>query len=58
MHVGSNSNILDIESFVKNLARERLSYFPNPGNAGDSLIALATFQLFRRLAVPFELPSP
>jgi exopolysaccharide biosynthesis predicted pyruvyltransferase EpsI len=48
---------LDIEVFLRDLAREPLFYFPNPGNAGDSLIALATFQLFRKLAVPFTLPA-
>ena len=39
------------------LPRETIYFHPNPGNAGDSLIAYASFQLFRRLSVDIEIIS-
>ena len=40
------SSLIDLLLSVKN---DAIKYVPNPGNAGDSLIAYSTFQLFRRL---------
>jgi exopolysaccharide biosynthesis predicted pyruvyltransferase EpsI len=36
-------------------AGETILFFPNPGNAGDTLIAHATYQLFHDLHVHFEI---
>ncbi len=47
---------LDLASYLKELsAAGPLFYCPNGGNAGDSLIATATFQLFEREQIPFHL---
>ena len=47
---------LEIEAFLSELATESepLLYVPNSGNAGDSLIGHATFQLFDRLGLQYE----
>lgn len=48
---------VDPFEFIKELLSEsfkRLVYFPNPGNLGDGLIALATIQSFERLNIPFS----
>ncbi len=45
-----------IETYLRQFASERLIYLPNPGNAGDSVIAAATYQLFDRLALSYETP--
>ncbi|MFC7477488.1 polysaccharide pyruvyl transferase family protein [Dankookia sp. GCM10030260] len=37
--------------FLRQFAGEEVLYFPNPGNAGDSLIAAGTYQAFRRSGV-------
>jgi len=34
---------------------EKVFYYPNPGNAGDSLIACATYQLFERIHLKYEV---
>jgi len=45
-----------IETYLKELAVQgTLVFCPNAGNAGDSLIAHATFQLFESRGIPFEL---
>ncbi|MBI9020575.1 MAG: polysaccharide pyruvyl transferase family protein [Verrucomicrobia bacterium] len=45
-----------MKTYLKALAGQgELVYCPNAGNAGDSLIAHATFQLFERLGIHFEL---
>ena len=45
----------DLESYLAGLAgQERVFFCPNPGNAGDSLIACATFQLFEKLGVAWQ----
>jgi len=43
-----------IVDFLRQFRNRRVLYFPNPGNAGDSLIAAATILLFRRLNIMFE----
>jgi len=47
---------LDLEDFLAELRREPqpILYIPNPGNAGDSLIAHATRQMFDRLDLDYE----
>ena len=47
---------LTVKTYLKELAEQgELVYCPNAGNAGDSLIACATFQLFERLGIHFHL---
>jgi len=41
-----------LESLPKN---EIIYYYPNPGNAGDALIACATFKLFRKLGIKYRI---
>lgn len=43
-----------LERFLLTLAGEPILYAPNPGNAGDAIIASATYQLFERLGLAFE----
>lgn len=40
-----------LEEFLLPLRGSQVFYCPNPGNGGDSLIALATFQLFEKLEI-------
>ena len=45
-----------IKDYLSKLPRnERLYYFANPGNAGDALIALATYQLFYQLGIDYQI---
>lgn len=47
---------LDLRRHLESLAGTGPVWFrPNPGNAGDSLIALAAFQLFRALGIEIRL---
>lgn len=41
----------DMERFLAGLRGAPVLFFPNPGNAGDSLIAAATTQAFERIGV-------
>lgn len=46
----------DIREYLKSLPKEDpVYYFPNPGNAGDAIIALATFQLFKETGVNYQI---
>lgn len=50
----------DIEDFLAELRGTPILFFPNPGNAGDSLIAVATFAAFARNgieATPIDLDA-
>lgn len=47
----SGTNLID---YLKKFDRS-LCFRPNPGNAGDSIIAHATFQLFRQNRLKFQL---
>lgn len=40
-----------MEDFLRQFAGQEVLYVPNPGNAGDSLIAAGTYQAFRRAGV-------
>ncbi len=45
----------DIRHYLNTLPRaETVYYYPNPGNAGDALIACATFQLFSELGIRYQ----
>jgi len=47
---------ISIKEYLKPYSRSELVYYlPNPGNGGDSLIACATFQIFRDLKIPYRL---
>lgn len=45
-----------IDDFLLQFSGEKIAYFPNPGNAGDSVIAAATYQAFRRNNIEWHLP--
>lgn len=49
---------LSIQGFLRELKTERILYCPNPGNAGDSFISLATFELFREVGIDWEIYRP
>lgn len=44
-----------IEDFLTELKGKQVCYYPNPGNAGDSLIATATYQAFHRNNIVYEV---
>ena len=41
---------------LREFVGEEIIYIPNPGNAGDSLIAAATYQLFDQLGLTYVTP--
>lgn len=43
-----------LHQFLRTLSRSEVLYCPNPGNAGDSAIALATYECFKRLGVSYR----
>jgi exopolysaccharide biosynthesis predicted pyruvyltransferase EpsI len=43
-----------VNEFLSTLRGRLIDYFPNPGNAGDSLIASATYQKFDELGIAFN----
>lgn len=45
---------IDVPSFLRKELGEPFDYYPNPGNAGDALMAKATYDLFDRLGVPYS----
>lgn len=45
----------DLEKHLGTLKGTKFVYLPNSGNAGDSFIAHATYQLFDRLGLDFEI---
>jgi exopolysaccharide biosynthesis predicted pyruvyltransferase EpsI len=49
---------VDLEAFLKELKKEPgpVLFIPCSGNAGDAMIALATFQLFDRIGLDYECP--
>ena len=46
---------IDINTYLASLKGTTIYYCPNPGNAGDSMIAHATFHLFRRHNIDYRL---
>ena len=47
----------DIELYLSQFKNDEIFYFPNPGNAGDSLIAAATYQLFDKIGLTYHTPN-
>ena len=48
---------LDINIFLAQYSGLKICYIPNPGNAGDNIIAAATIQLFKRHNIQYWLPD-
>ncbi|RMD98739.1 MAG: hypothetical protein D6816_15815 [Bacteroidetes bacterium] len=48
----------DVVSFLGDLIGEEVFYCPNPGNAGDALIAEATYQLFDEIGLSYQVVWP
>lgn len=48
-------NEKDLVGFLKKYSGKQVVSCANPGNAGDALIAHATFQLFEKLDIKFEI---
>lgn len=46
---------LDIDSYLLQFENEKISYIPNPGNAGDNIIAAATLQRLKKLGLSYNL---
>jgi exopolysaccharide biosynthesis predicted pyruvyltransferase EpsI len=51
----SSFNEINIEDFLKKYSNQNVVYCANPGNAGDALIAHATFQIFEKLNIYPEI---
>jgi hypothetical protein len=45
----------DIAVFLKKYSNQEVIYCANPGNAGDAVIAHATFQLFEKLDIKLQI---
>ena len=54
MAVGLKS---EFERFLSGFSGERVLFAPNPGNAGDSVIACAEYQIFDRLGINYQIVS-
>ena len=46
---------MNIENYLANYSNETIYYCPNPGNAGDALIALGAYQLFDKLDINYKI---
>lgn len=44
-----------MEAFLRPFAGEEVLFYPNPGNAGDSLIAMGEYEAFRRAGVKVRI---
>jgi exopolysaccharide biosynthesis predicted pyruvyltransferase EpsI len=47
-----------INDFLRQYVNEPVHYIPNPGNAGDSIIASATYQVFDRIGLKYQTQRP
>jgi exopolysaccharide biosynthesis predicted pyruvyltransferase EpsI/GR25 family glycosyltransferase involved in LPS biosynthesis len=47
--------IFDIKNFLEKYKNKKIIYIPNPGNAGDSLIAYGTIQTFDKLGLNYDI---
>lgn len=45
-----------IEHYLEQFRDSDVIYIPDPGNAGDSVMAVATYQLFDKLGITYETP--
>lgn len=51
-------NPQDLEEYLAQFSGQTIVYCPNPGNAGDGIIANATYQLFDKLGIQYEYVPP
>ena len=49
------ANRTSMESYLRQFSGQQILYHPNPGNGGDSLIALGTYEAFRRAGIDYKL---
>lgn len=49
--------MLLINDYLSQFSGQRVVYIPNPGNAGDSVIAAATFQMLEKNNIKYELAA-
>ena len=52
MDVGLGS---ELEVFLAGFRGQRILFAPNPGNAGDAVIACAEYQLFERVGISYQI---
>ena len=50
--------VVDVKAFLKKYQGSKVKYIPNPGNAGDSLIGLATIQMLKELNIDYQICKP
>ncbi|MGJ8694439.1 MAG: polysaccharide pyruvyl transferase family protein [Thalassotalea sp.] len=48
-------NEINIDDYLSQYREHKLCYIPNPGNAGDNIIAAGTLQRFKRLGLDYRL---
>jgi exopolysaccharide biosynthesis predicted pyruvyltransferase EpsI len=48
-------NEINIDSYLKGFRGEKIAYIPNPGNAGDNIIAAGTMQRMTDLGLRYEI---
>lgn len=49
------NEVIDIRTFLKKYTNQNVIFIPNPGNAGDSLNAMATIQVLDHLGIKWRL---
>jgi hypothetical protein len=52
--INDGIEVSNVAAFLKDLLTEEFDYLPNPGNAGDALMAKATFDLFEHLNLQYR----
>lgn len=57
MERGANKMSFNLLELLKDLRGKKIIYTPNPGNAGDSLIASSTLDLFKSINLDFKIES-
>jgi exopolysaccharide biosynthesis predicted pyruvyltransferase EpsI len=57
MRMDTSCHLDQMRRFLDSYRGKRVVYFPNPGNAGDSLIAAGTYQALRRAGVAATIYS-
>jgi exopolysaccharide biosynthesis predicted pyruvyltransferase EpsI len=50
-----SERLSDLENLLRSLRGKQVVYLPNPGNAGDSVIAHSTYQLFDKIGLQYEI---
>lgn len=51
----TNEKEVDLYTFLLNYKNKHIIYIPNPGNAGDALIAHSTFTLFDKMNINYDI---